>query len=74
MEHILRMYGIPSHILAVVKHFYAEFSCSVGNSDLNFLIKFGVRQGSNETSIKTKEYFSKKPRNINSHFTGSIAI
>ena len=39
------MYGIPSHIVAVIKHFYADFSCSVGNSDLSFIIKSGVRQG-----------------------------
>ena len=42
---ILRMYGIPSHIVTVIKHFYANFFCSVGNSDLSFLIKPGVRQG-----------------------------
>ena len=42
---ILRMYGIPSHVVAVIKHFYANFSCSVGNSDLSFLIESGVRQG-----------------------------
>ena len=39
------MYGIPSHVVAVIKHFYANFSCSVGNSDLSFLIKSGLRQG-----------------------------
>ena len=39
------MYGIPSQIVAVIKHFYANFSCSVGNSDLSSLIKSLVRQG-----------------------------
>ena len=39
------MYGIPAHIVAVIKHFYTDFSCSVGSSDLSFLVKLGVRQG-----------------------------
>ena len=45
MDGILRMYGIPAHIVAVIKHFYTDFSCSVGSSDLSFLVKSGVRQG-----------------------------
>ena len=45
MDGILRMYGIPSHIVAVIKHFYTDVSCSVGSSDLSFLVKSGVRQG-----------------------------
>ena len=45
MEHIAHVHGIPSHIVAVIKHFYTDVSCSVGSSDLSFLVKSGVRQG-----------------------------
>ena len=39
------MYGIPLHIVAVIQYFYTDFSCSVGGSDLTFLVKSsGVRQ------------------------------
>ena len=38
---ILRMYGIPSRNEAAIKHFYTDFSCSVGSSDLSFLVKGG---------------------------------
>ena len=42
---IFRTYGIPSHVVAVIKNFHTDFSCSVGSSDLSFLAKSGVRQG-----------------------------
>ena len=42
---ILRAYGIPTHIVRVIKQFYTDFCCSVGGSDLSFHVKSGVRQG-----------------------------
>lgn len=42
---ILRAYGIPAHIVQVIKQFYTDFCCSVGGSDLSFHVKSGVRQG-----------------------------
>ena len=45
MEYILRAYGIPAHIVRVIKQFYTDFRCSVGCSDLGFYVKSGVRQG-----------------------------
>ncbi|KAL9956575.1 hypothetical protein ACROYT_G038068 [Oculina patagonica] len=42
---ILRAYGIPAHIVRVIKQFYTDFCCSVGGSDLSFHVKSGVRQG-----------------------------
>jgi len=42
---ILRAYGIPAHIVRVIKQFYTDFCCSVGRSDLSFHVKSGVRQG-----------------------------
>ena len=39
------MYGIPAHIVRVIKQFYTDFCCSVGGSDLSFHVKSGVRQG-----------------------------
>ena len=41
---ILRMYGIPQHIVDLIKTFYANFKCRVGKS-LAFQVKTGVRQG-----------------------------
>lgn len=42
---ILRMNGIPQHIVALIKTFYTNFRCRVGNSSLSFQVKTGVKQG-----------------------------
>ena len=42
---ILRAYGIPQDITLTIKSFYNNFTCKVGNSDLSFHVKTGVRQG-----------------------------
>ena len=42
---ILRAYGIPQQIVLVIKSFYNNFKCRVGNSKSNFEVKTGVRQG-----------------------------
>ncbi|KAL9956572.1 hypothetical protein ACROYT_G038065 [Oculina patagonica] len=42
---ILRAYGMPAHIVRVIKQFYTDFCCSVGGSDLSFHVKSDVRQG-----------------------------
>ena len=43
--HILRAHGIPLRIVQFIKSFYHNFTCSVGNSRLNFHVKTGVGQG-----------------------------
>ena len=42
---ILRHYGIPQTLIEIIQSFYCNFSCTVGNSDLSFEVKTGVRQG-----------------------------
>ena len=42
---ILRLYGIPQEILLIIKGFYTNFTCQVGNSNHTFEVKTGVRQG-----------------------------
>ena len=42
---ILRAYGIPQEVVLVIKSFYKNFKCRVGNSDTSFSVKTGVRQG-----------------------------
>ena len=42
---ILRAYGIPQKIVQLIKSFYANFSCTVGESELSFKVTTGVRQG-----------------------------
>jgi hypothetical protein len=42
---ILRAYGVPQEIVLVIKSFYTNFTCKVGNSDHSFQVKTGVRQG-----------------------------
>ena len=42
---ILKSYGIPDPIVQVIKSFYRNFTCSVGNSDISFEVQTGVRQG-----------------------------
>ncbi|RUS79972.1 hypothetical protein EGW08_012273 [Elysia chlorotica] len=42
---ILRAYGIPEKIVLIIKSFYSNFRCRVGNSSTSFEVKTGVRQG-----------------------------
>lgn len=42
---ILRHYGIPQHLVQLIKSFYSEFTCQVGSCSQEFDIKTGVRQG-----------------------------
>ncbi|PIK55536.1 hypothetical protein BSL78_07570 [Apostichopus japonicus] len=42
---ILRKYGIPEQLVLVIKSFYTNFTCRVGNSNHKFQVKTGVRQG-----------------------------
>ena len=43
--HILKAYGIPLHIIQIIKSFYHNYTCSVGSSSLNFWVKTGICQG-----------------------------
>ncbi|XP_073671663.1 uncharacterized protein [Paramisgurnus dabryanus] len=43
--HILRAYGIPKHLVKLIKSFYKNYSCCVGGSDIWFEVTTGVRQG-----------------------------
>ena len=42
---ILRSYGIPQHLINLIKAFYVNFECTVGDSEKSFPVKTGVRQG-----------------------------
>ena len=42
---ILKSYGIPKQIILVIKSFFNNFKCRVGNSESSFDVKTGVRQG-----------------------------
>lgn len=42
---ILRYYGIPQHLINLIKAFYDNFECTVGDSETSFPVKTGVRQG-----------------------------
>ena len=42
---ILRAYGTPQRIVNIIKCFYLNFTCCVGQGDLSFEVKTGVRQG-----------------------------
>ena len=42
---VLRKYGIPEQLVLVIKSFYTNFTCRVGNSNHKFQVKTGVRQG-----------------------------
>ena len=42
---ILRFYGVPQDLVLIIKCFYNNFICSVGNTELYFKIGTGVRQG-----------------------------
>ena len=43
--HIVRAYGIPLHIVQIIKNFYYNFTCSMGSSSPNFQVKTSVHQG-----------------------------
>ncbi|XP_061188858.1 uncharacterized protein LOC133197034 [Saccostrea echinata] len=42
---IVRSYGIPQHLIDIIKSFYVNFRCRVGNTSIEFDVKTGVRQG-----------------------------
>ena len=42
---ILRAYGIPQRIVNIIECFYSNFTCCVGQGNLSFEVKTGVRQG-----------------------------
>ena len=42
---ILRAYGIPSHLIEIIRSFYRNFTCSVGDGDILFEVKTDVRKG-----------------------------
>ena len=42
---ILRTYGIPPHIVDLIKLFYVNYTRCIGQSDIAFKVKSGVRQG-----------------------------
>ncbi|XP_067411321.1 uncharacterized protein [Emydura macquarii macquarii] len=42
---ILRAYGIPHHMVELIRSFYKNYSCCVGRSDIWFEVKTGVHQG-----------------------------
>ena len=37
--------GIPSHLIEILRSFYRNFTCSVGDGNILFEVKTGVRQG-----------------------------
>ena len=42
---ILRAYGIPAHMVNLIKSFYSNYSCCMKGSNIWFEVKTGVRQG-----------------------------
>ena len=42
---IFRANGIPSHLVEIIKSFYDNFTCSVGDGDFLFEVDTGVRNG-----------------------------
>ena len=48
---ILRAYGIPQQIVHIIKCFFSNFTCCVGQGDLSFEVKTGVRQGCVMSSV-----------------------
>ena len=42
---LLRAYGIPFHLVEIIKSFYDNFTCCVGDGDILFEVHTGVRQG-----------------------------
>ena len=42
---ILRAHGIPSHLIEIIRSFYYNFTCSVGDDVILFEVKTGVREG-----------------------------
>ncbi len=41
----LRTYGIPNHMVKLIKSFYNNYNCCVGGSGIWFEVTTGVRQG-----------------------------
>lgn len=41
----MRSYGIPQHLLDIIKSFYVNFRCRVGNTSIEFDVETGLRQG-----------------------------
>jgi len=41
---ILRAYGIPSHLAEIIKSFYDNFTCCIGDGEILFEVHTGVRQ------------------------------
>ena len=42
---LLRAHGIPTHLVEIIKSFYDNFTCCVGDGDILFEVHTGVRQG-----------------------------
>ena len=42
---LLRAYGIPPHLNEIIKSFYDNFTCCVGDGDILFEVHTGVKQG-----------------------------
>ena len=42
---ILRAYGIPAHMVQLIKSFYSNYSCCMKGSNIWFEVRTGVRQG-----------------------------
>ena len=39
---ILRISGISTHVVNIIKQFYSNFSCTVGTNNMSFAVKSGV--------------------------------
>ncbi|KAK7101726.1 hypothetical protein V1264_020063 [Littorina saxatilis] len=48
---ILRHYGIPQKMVQLVRSFYQNYSCTVGDNNISFQVKTGVRQGCVMSSV-----------------------
>nr|KAG5700914.1 hypothetical protein BaRGS_012321 [Batillaria attramentaria] len=48
---ILRAYGIPQQIVLVIKSFYNNFKCRIGNRESSFRVKTGVRKGCSMSAL-----------------------
>ena len=44
LSRTLRAYGIPSHLIVIIRSFYHNFTCSVGDGDILFEVKTGFMQ------------------------------
>ena len=45
LENIFRANGIPSHLDEIIKSFYDNFTCCVGDGDMLIEVHLSVRQG-----------------------------